>query len=189
MTSTPTKFTAQDYRAIPEGPPYYQLIEGELVQESPSLSHQMVGGELYRLIANHVRELGLGIVLIAPMDTWIDDENVFQPDVFFVSKARIPLLSEDGVHGAPDLVIEILSPSSAKRDAGQKRRIYADIGVIECWLVDPARLSVAVYRFADARDQPVQLASGRDVIQSLVLPGLKIRAEEIFSDLISAQLP
>eukprot|EP01041_Mallomonas_annulata_P037124 gene37124-60365_t len=100
--------TVADDRAMPEGSPYYQLVAGELIKApSPSIFHQEVVGNIYLLLANHVRKHRLGKVRIASLDVYLSETSVVQPDVFFLANASLPLIQSDGVHGAPDLVIEI----------------------------------------------------------------------------------
>ncbi|HYT59340.1 MAG TPA: Uma2 family endonuclease, partial [Haliangiales bacterium] len=97
--------TVHDYRELPEGPPYSQLIEGDLVMSpSPDLFHQDILLSLARIIGNYLETNPLGKVAIAPSDVCLTDLNVYQPDFYFVSNARKSILTEQGAEGAPDLV-------------------------------------------------------------------------------------
>lgn len=108
--------TVEDYRATPEGS-RYQLVEGELIMApAPNLYHQDIAGRLYCLITDYLKKKPIGRVFIAPCDVYLSEHNVVQPDVLFVAKANCGILAEDGVHGAPNLVIEVLSPASAQLD-------------------------------------------------------------------------
>jgi Uma2 family endonuclease len=187
MPPTARKFTAEDYRAMREGPPWLQLIEGELIQDpSPNLAHQDLAAELTALLRTHAKTFDLGLVLAAPMDVWLSDDNVLQPDILFVSKARRPLLARDGIHGAPDLIVEILSPSSGRRDFIQKRAIYQQAGVAEYWLVDPALRQINLIRFGKRDDEKqTRIVSRIGEISSPLFPGLVIRAESLFAGLES----
>jgi Uma2 family endonuclease len=179
--SPQTHLTAEDYRLTPEGPPWLQLIEGELVQEpSPNSSHQLVHADLYRILASQVWEQRLGLVIAAPMDVWLDNENVLQPDLLYVSRRRAGIVADDGVHGPPDLVVEILSPSSGSRDLIQKRRIYARSGVEEYWLVDPRSRQVTVFRFAETGESPIRIAAPGEQLASPLFPGFSIDVGSIF---------
>jgi len=173
--------TAADYRQTPEGPPWYQLIAGELVQEpSPNVAHQRISRDLGGVLDQHVKSHRLGEVLAAPMDVWLNDQNVFQPDILFVAAARLNLIRNDGIHGPPDMVVEILSPSSLRHDSIQKLAVYAKTGVREYWLVDPVSQEIAIYRFGELADRPVQRAVSGDSFQSPLFPGLAIYVGTIF---------
>jgi Uma2 family endonuclease len=174
-------FTVADYRAMPEGPPYYQLIEGELIMApSPGSFHQDVALNIAFLLRRHVTKHRLGKVCIAPLDVFLPDDNVLQPDVFFLSRARLPLLQADGVHGAPDLVVEIISPSTATLDKKRKRALYARCGVQELWLVDPVLAQIHRYVFATDATKPVRIVNSEETFESPLLPGLVVSAVDVF---------
>jgi Uma2 family endonuclease len=105
---------------------------------------------------------------------------VVQPDVLFVAKANFGRLEEDGVHGGPDLVIEVVSPSTAQLDKKAKRRVYAQAGVKEMWLVDPLLSQIQRYDFARDAAKPVQLIEENETFATPLLPGLEFSAAEIF---------
>ncbi|MEY2878321.1 MAG: hypothetical protein RLZZ15_701 [Verrucomicrobiota bacterium] len=174
-------FTVADYRAMPEGPPYYQLIEGELIMApSPGSFHQDVAGNLHLLLANYVRKHRLGKVCIAPLDVYLTADSVVQPDVFFLSRGNLSLLQADGVHGAPDLVVEIISPSTATLDKKRKRALYARCGVQELWLVDPLLEQIHRYVFATDAAKPVRIVDSEETFESPLLPGLVVSALDVF---------
>jgi Uma2 family endonuclease len=187
MNRTARRFTAGDYRGMSEGPPWFQLIDGELINDpAPNVPHQIVSRDLLNLLTTHALSFDLGVVLAAPTDVWLSNDNVFQPDILFVSKARQSLVANDGVHGAPELVIEIISPHSVRRDSVRKLTIYARAGVVEYWLVDPAARQITIYEFTRQCDrEPKQIASGRDWIRSPLFPGLEIRVDSFFVNLKS----
>ena len=107
--------TRHDYQVMPGGPPYFQVIEGELVMSpSPNLFHQETAGRIHSLLLNFLEQRPLGEVFIAPLDVFLSDINVYLPDVIFVSNARRSILTERGIEGPPDLVVEILSPGLAR---------------------------------------------------------------------------
>ena len=136
--ATTELFTVADYRAMPAGPPYYQLVEGELIMApSPNSFHQDIALNIAFLLRQYVLKHRLGKVCIAPLDVYLSDLTVLQPDVFFLSTKNLRLMREDGVHGAPDLVVEIVSPSNGRLEMKRKRPLYAQHGVREEWLVDP----------------------------------------------------
>jgi Uma2 family endonuclease len=172
--------TVEDYRATPEGT-RYQLIEGDLhMAPAPNLYHQDIVGRFYNLISNFLVQAALGRVFIAPCDVYLSEHDVVQPDVLFVANVNLGILKEDGIHGAPDLVIEVVSPATAQLDKKSKRRIYARAGVKELWLVDPLLLQIQLYDFARDTAKPVRLIEEDETLASPLLPGLTIAAAEIF---------
>ena len=174
-------FTVADYRALPEGPPYYQLVEGDLIMApSPNSFHQDIAFNVAFLLRQHVTKRGLGKVCIAPLDVYLSDVNVFQPDVFFLSGQSLPLLRDDGVHGAPDLVVEIVSPSHGLLEAKRKRPIYARHGVKEEWLIEPTLQQIHCYDFAADPVKPVRVVDNDESFATPLLPGLVIHAADVF---------
>lgn len=142
--------TYDDYRALPDDGRRYELFEGELqVTPAPTTQHQRVSGNLEFLLRAHVRTHALGEVLDAPIDVILDRGTVVQPDILFVSKKRLAIITERAVEGPPDLVVEILSESTAQRDRGVKQQLYARYGVAHYWIVDPMSRSLAEYVLAE----------------------------------------
>src|SRR4030095_13996531 len=104
------KATLADYKKLPEGAPF-ELIGGNLVEEpSPTYGHQDLVTGIASRLRIHADQLGLGKIIVAPMDVYLDEANVFQPDILFIAKENLSRIERDGIHGAPDMVIEILSP-------------------------------------------------------------------------------
>lgn len=116
-----------------------------MAKSAPSPLHQRVSGNIYFALRSFASQHNLGEVLYAPVDVFLDEHNAPQPDVLFLSNDKLHLVTEDGVQGAPDLVVEIISPSSIKRDRGYKMKLYERHGVGEYWLVDVRTRSVEVY--------------------------------------------
>jgi Uma2 family endonuclease len=168
-------FTADDYRQLPEGD-RHQLIGGAYVlTPSPSTKHQWIVGEL--LLAFRANRLGLSF---ADLDVALDPHNVFRPDVVFVSSDRRSIVTEYGIEGAPDLVVEVLSPASTRYDREDKGRAYFAAGVREYWLVDPERETVEVL-VASTRDFTLHRAYTRDdVLTTPSMPGLSIALGAVF---------
>jgi Uma2 family endonuclease len=124
----------------------YELLDGELVAKSaPSPFHQRLSGKLYLVLQQHVIGKQLGEVFYAPVDVFLNEYNAPQPDLVFVSAAKQHLITNDGIMGVPDLVIEIVSPSSVRRDRYQKREIYERFGITEYWIAEWDTQSVEVY--------------------------------------------
>lgn len=125
---------------------FYELLDGELVAKSaPSPLHQRISRNIFRAMDTYVVSNNLGEVLYAPIDVFLDEHNASQPDVLFLSAGNQHLVTPDGIQGVPDLVVEIISPSSIKRDRGDKMKLYERCGVGEYWLVDARTRSVEVY--------------------------------------------
>jgi Uma2 family endonuclease len=156
-----------------------ELVWG-VVREPPSpfAQHQRLTTRIASLLDQHVRQHDLGTVLVAPMDVVLDPEKdlVLQPDVMFISRARENII-QDFVRGAPDLVVEVTSPGTARSDRRDKVRWYQASGVRECWLVDAQQQTVTVYDLSsDAAGVGV---SNDAVVRSSVLPLLSLAAGEL----------
>jgi Uma2 family endonuclease len=137
------KLTYEDYVLFPEDGQRHEILEGEhYVMPAPSLEHQDVVMALSVKLGLFVRERRLGRVYPAPTDVLFSRHDIAQPDLLFVSNERADILTKANVQGAPDLVIEILSDSSRRRDETLKREIYERAGVLEYWLIDPQHRSV-----------------------------------------------
>jgi Uma2 family endonuclease len=174
--------TYEDYRRLPEGAPY-ELIGGKLVMTpSPGKTHQIVLKRLLKLLDSHVEEKNAGEVLCAPRDVCLAPTEVYQPDILFVAKNRLEISAEDKVNGAPDLVVEILSPSNAYYDLRKKFRAYEKYGVKEYWIIDPEEASVEVYELADGKFCQAGQSEKTGSVASVVLPGFNVKPEDIFPD-------
>ncbi len=133
----PPKTMFEVFESLPEGT-LAQLINNQLVMSpAPSDTHQKVLMDISNRIYNYLEKNPIGVLRIAPYDVYLDRRNAFQPDLIFISNEKHHLIKENGLHGAPDIAIEILSPSTAKYDLDEKMQIYSSKGVQEYWLVDP----------------------------------------------------
>lgn len=156
----------------------YELFQGALVvSPSPSLRHQEVLMNLVELLRGAAKGAG-GVLVCAPFDVVLADDDVLIPDLLYVSPANVGRISDRRMDGAPDLVIEILSPSTATRDRGVKRSSYAAHGVREYWVVDPAQARVEIYSETDLR--LIAELSTRDSLETPLLPGLAVSVADIF---------
>ncbi len=181
LTAEKQKATYDDYALLPEGAKY-QLIDGEIIEmPTPIVAHQNAVLNLAFEFEKLNREKKLGRVIIAPMDVFLDIHNTFQPDVMFISNERASIIGTDIVRGAPDLVVEVLSPSTAYYDLRKKMPIYFKYGVKECWIIDVSEC--AVERYALINGEPTRLSKsiGNERITTPVLPDLTLSAEEIFA--------
>ncbi len=133
----PPKTILEVYRMLPEGT-RAELINGKLfISPAPTLGHQHVIIKLVSLIYNYSNKNKLGEVYVSPIDVYINQKNAVQPDIVFVLSENKSILKEDGIYGAPDLVIEVLSPGTKKFDLDKKKKIYEKNSVKEYWIVDP----------------------------------------------------
>jgi Uma2 family endonuclease len=183
MLSTKARpITRHEYAQIPVGAPNYQLIEGDLVMApSPSSFHQDILLNLGIIFREYLRTNPIGKVYLAPLDTYLSDINVYQPDLLFVRKENLSIIEEHGIEGAPDLAIEILSKTTAKYDLGIKRSIYARTGVEELWIIDPAKRTLALYRLGENADTPLATYKAKQKFTSEVLPGLTVDLADVFA--------
>lgn len=181
-TQSAFKFTYEDYRTAPPDK-RYELLDGDLVMTpAPNLKHQRVQVQLGERLARFVREHALGEFFFAPCDVVLSDTDVVQPDLLFVSKERAHLLSGgENVQGAPDLVVEILSPTTAERDRGYKRALYAKHGVKEYWLVDPVSETVWIHRLHRGALVVAHTFGRSQTLRSPLLPGFAIDLDDVFT--------
>jgi len=176
------RMTAAEFALLPAGPPYPELINSLLkMPPSPEFSHQEISMELSSEIHLYSKKNELGIVVTAPMDVHFDENNVFQPDIIFISKERLPKLLSDGkkIKGAPDLVAEILS-SNKKSALEEKMSIYERYDVRENWVVDPKKKFVEIFENIDKEFISLQKCKGASTAHSKVLPGFSIELNKIF---------
>lgn len=176
------RFTYEDYAALPDNGKRYQLVEGDLVMSpSPSLRHQHIVMRLGSSLHAHALQRGLGTVYSAPTDVIMAEDEVYQPDLVFVSNANGRMLQPDAIHGAPDLCVEILSQHNRKIDLQVKRKSYARHGVLEYWIVDPDADTLTVYALQDDPETPLRTLGPSDALSSALLPGLDLELAPIFA--------
>ena len=181
LTNKRRVWTYKDYCAIPEDGQRYELIWGELyVAPSPSTRHQRILGNLFDVLRHHVQNHGLGEVFVTPLDVVFDDENVVQPDLLFVARERAAILTEANVSGAPDLVVEVLSRSTAALDRSQKRDLYAAAGVSHYWLVDPLARPLEAYVLEDGNYRLADRRTHDEIFAPALFPGLDISLASVW---------
>ncbi|SRR5216684_478410 len=184
-TTPGVKLTYDDFVLFPDDGLRHELIDGEhYVTPSPNLKHQKVSGNLYLLIRSWLADHPVGRIFYAPLDVVISKHDVVEPDLLYVSHARAGVLTAANLQGAPDLVIEIGSPGTRKRDETIKRRLYERSGVAEYWVVDPELDAIRVYRrTADGFARPAELSrEAGDWLASALFPGLEISLARVFED-------
>ena len=175
-----TRLTYQDYLDTP-GDERYELLDGELILvASPNMAHQDVVTNLGTRVSVFVREGDLGKLYFAPTDVILSDSEVVQPDLLFISKEREHIRTPANIKGAPDLIVEILSPSSARRDWGYKRDLYARHEVKEYWIIDPTNRLVHVMLLKDGiLDLEATYGQG-DTVTSSTLEGFSVDVDDLF---------
>lgn len=161
----------------------FEVIQGEgVISPSATLRHQLAVGKLYRIIANLLNDdSGKGVCLLSPFNVHFDEDNSLQPDLMYVSGDNLHLIEEDGIHGAPDVVFEVLQPENAYYDLRLKKDIYEQFGVKEYWIIDPLQKSVEVYFM---EDEVYQLSSKRmagDTVNSTLLRQLSVDLNQFFN--------
>ncbi|MCS7195992.1 MAG: Uma2 family endonuclease [Aquificaceae bacterium] len=182
MKTTSKVWTYEDYLKLEEDK-RYEIIEGELYfMPGASRKHQRVALRLTLAFTNHIERIGLGEVYIPPFDVVLSEENVVQPDLVVVLKDSLSLVKEKGIFGVPDVVVEIVSPSSLKKDTEDKRKLYASYGVKEFWLVFPEEKVIEVFRLEGSEYKVHSWGYEKGKICSKLLEGFCISLEEVFGD-------
>jgi Uma2 family endonuclease len=177
------KLTYDDFVEFPDDGKRHELIDGEhYATPSRNTAHQRIVGNLSGLTWTFLRTNRIGVVFGSPVDVVFSDFDIVAPDLLFISNARRELLTELNVRGAPDLVVEVGSPDTRRRDELTKHRLYEQFGVSEYWVVDPDLDLIKAYRLVEgryARTAELTLAAG-DVLTTPLLPGLELPLASIF---------
>jgi Uma2 family endonuclease len=167
-------WTYEDYLGVGDED-YFEIINGKaFMSPAPELFHQRWARKIFLAIERQVEARKLGEVFFAPVDVVLDEQNVVQPDLVFVSRAKAEILDRKGIMGAPDLVVEIVSPTSLRRDRYEKRELYARFGVKEYWLADVANRSIEVLSLRNDGYELLGCAANEGTIRSEVLPGFEL---------------
>jgi Uma2 family endonuclease len=146
---TPPRTMLEAFKSFPEGT-LVQLINNQLVMAAAPLDvHQLVLGDIFLEVAMYVKKNKLGQTRVAPYDVFLSNKNVFQPDICFMANENLHKIQADGLHGTPDLVIELLSPGTSKYDLDEKKDVYERYGVKEYFIVEPATKNVDHYWFVN----------------------------------------
>jgi Uma2 family endonuclease len=175
MTSVKVVLTYQDYAALPNDGRRYEIHDGELsVTPAPGRTHQAVILRLAVALHAHVSSRGLGEVYIAPFDVILAETTIVQPDIIFVANEHLAIFSERGAEGAPNLVIETLSPSTTHIDRGTKLQLYARYAVPYYWIVDPNQRRIEVYRPGTGIYEGPQTFADDDLVDIPPFDGLRL---------------
>jgi Uma2 family endonuclease len=176
-----TKFSYEDLQHIPPDRNRYEIVDGELfVTPSPITLHQRIVGNLYAQLWQHVRKHRLGEVFVAPLDVVFTFSTVLEPDVIFVSRSRLHIVGEKNLAGPPDLVVEVLSESTAKLDREIKPKQYALYGVSEFWRIDPDGKTLEILRLKEGEYELAAHLGFGDTLTSLLFPGLSLSVSSLW---------
>ena len=176
------RFRADDIWDAPEDNNRYEVIDGDLyVTPAPSWLHQSASGTLYGYLWQYIHPRRLGKLVSAPTGVVLDEENGIQPDLIYVSRERMHIISERGVEGAPDLVVEVLSPSTEARDRGIKLRRYAAAGVPHYWIVAPQTRPLEAYRLGEQGYDRTGVYGPGSVFRPELFPGLEIPIDDLWT--------
>jgi Uma2 family endonuclease len=183
---TGVKLTYDDLLRMPDDGKRHELIGGEhFVTPSPNLRHQRISGRLYLLIGSWLEANPLGEIFYAPLDVVMSNVDVVEPDLLYMTSERAAEIATGiHVHGVPELLVEIASPGTRRRDETIKRALYERKGVTEYWVVDPVIDAVRVYRRdGDRFARVVEFSrNAGDVLTTPLLPGLEIPLERLFRE-------
>ena len=181
MKPVATKMNYDQYCLLPDDRNQYELFDGELVMTpSPNTRHQRIVGQLHAELLAYVREHSSGEIFVAPLDTIFDQYTVMQPDILFVSRERVPEVVKERIEGAPDIVVEVLSPSTFHKDLRRKMHVYSQFGVREYWIVDPEEQTMDLYHRVGEKLELARRFAVQETFQSPLLPGLQLEVRSIF---------
>jgi Uma2 family endonuclease len=180
--SVQVRYTYQDLLTAPQDRNRYEIFDGDLIMTpAPGRAHQFAVGNLYLILSNFCVPRGFGKVVLAPFDVFFDEETVVEPDLFFVASDRLHIIDDRKVNGAPDLIVEVLSPSTEARDRGFKFKRYAQEGVREYWLVDPTNKTIEVYQLADGGFVLAGKYERGQEARSPILEGLSFKVDNVWA--------
>ena len=173
--------TYEDYLRL-EDDKRYEVINGRLNEmPAPTPLHQDIVGRIFLLLSAFILRKNVGKVLLSPIDVVFEDRYVLQPDIVFISKERLGIIGEKAIMGPPDLVVEIISPATVRRDTVVKKGIYERFGVREYWIVYPEERAVEVWSLNDkGKYELFSVAEGEGKVRSKVLEGFEVDLKEVF---------
>lgn len=173
-------WTYDDYLTLPDDLNIYEIIEGELfMTPAPTTKHQKVSRNLFRLLDRHLTEHPDGEAFYSPIDVVLSRHTVVQPDIIFISKDNLSIITEKNIKGTPDLVIEILSPTTGQKDRIVKMNTYAKHGIRNIWLIDPDNRTLEVFELDRKKTYRLILGlAGEAEFKPSLFPGLTIPLKE-----------
>ena len=188
MSEPQKKLTSAELLLLPVDGKRHELIDGvHYVTPSPRIPHQVLVGRIFVAIANFLTvHQHLGRVFLSPVDVVMSEHDLVVPDLLFVARDQQSILTEANVQGVPALIVEVLSPSTRRRDEGIKRKLFDQKGVREYWVVDPKAMRVSICRRAEDGSFPIVTtldASGDDQLTSPLLPAFSLLIREFFAEI------
>jgi len=183
-TEEPRKLTYQDYLLLPEEPGYhFEILDGMLIKEpAPNVMHQRVSRRLQRILEDYFWKVDpKGEVFNAPLDVTLHDVNVVQPDLLYVASEQEFIVKDARVDGPPMLVVEVMSPSSTRKDRLQKRRIYQEARVEHYWLVNPQEKTLECFAWRDGVYALVAGGMEEELVEHPDFPGLCIALKALWN--------
>lgn len=180
LVGEPIHLTYEDFCALPDDGKRYEIINGDLyMSPSPNIPHQKIIINLAAIIHGYVRKHKLGTVLVAPTDVLLSNHDIVEPDILFVSKENQSIITHKHIKGTPDLITEVLSPSTSRRDLRLKRDLYARSSVPFYWILDPDGPRVIELQLMDGEYAVVRELEGDAIFEPVIFPGLKISMLEL----------
>jgi Uma2 family endonuclease len=179
---TSTEFRAMDFDGEDDHKFIFELIDGQIFSRRyPTSDHQHCLGNLLLLVGLYEKSIQIGEVLMALFPVVLDDFNFVLPDLMFVRESHRQIITEEGIYGVPDLVVEIISPSSMKTDRGAKFKLYERMAVTEYWIVDVKNQSIEVYQHQATSYELVSFAVEKGAVESAVLTGFSVDVAGLFA--------
>ncbi len=177
------RWTYNDYLQIDDNNRYEIYRGGLIMVPAPNLWHQRYLRNLEYLMWSYVKENNLGEVLVAPLDVIFAEDNVYQPDIIFISKERLDIAKDRGIFGSPDVAVEIMSPSTSIYDTIDKREVYESYGVREFWLVNPDEKAVEIFVLKDGVYKRHSYARKEGKVNSIAIKGFNVDLKDIFEEM------
>lgn len=178
--SATDKYIYKDYLLIDDDKRYEILRGGLIMVPAPFTIHQRVLRNIEDILWNFVRGKNLGEVLVAPTDVVLSEDTVVQPDILFIGKEKLDIIKEAAIMGSPDLIVEIVSPSSASYDTVEKRDIYEEYGVKEYWLVFLQEKAIEILALEDGVYREICKGRKTGIVRSKIIAGLEVDLKEVF---------
>jgi Uma2 family endonuclease len=177
----PYRLSFSDWCQFPDDARLYEIIDGELfMTPPPSIAHQRASGRIQFRLTEYLRRTQAGELFDAPVGVRLDDENVVEPDLLVVLSVHAARVGTQVIEGAPDLVVEVLSPGTARHDLGLKRELYARHGVAEYWIVDTQTRSIEVFRLETGLFTRAGLYRPGEQLTSPLLTKFELDVAEVF---------
>jgi Uma2 family endonuclease len=174
-------FSYEDLLQTPDDGKRYEIVDGDLlVSPAPRPRHQRTLGKTYRFVMR-AEDAGYGELFFAPLDVVFDAHNVMEPDLLFIRKDRLSIITDTNVEGPPDLVVEVLSPGGRERDLGVKLRAYARFGVPYYWVLDTDAQIVRVFELERGVYGKPKLLEGDDLHRCPLFPELSTPVASLFA--------